>query len=306
MSMKEKNIITQFFEEPGRIFGLLYPYIFILLLIVGLYYLDVKNFVGKQKVPVREGIVIRAWEDIPLAEARTTPPVDVESLSVPSENLLSKGRELYATNCASCHGDAGRGDGIAGAGLNPPPKDFTDQANWRNGATISGIYTSLYEGIPGTGMVMYSYLPPEDLFALTHVVRTFVPDPPADTQEEIEELDFTYKLSEGVELPPQIPVMKAKEFIASETTEYMQKIQDVLSTIEHDADRPAVVLFDQITTNRQKAVTTLLQQNNWKRSESSFVELVTSNLVTNGFSTRAASLSSEEWSVVYLYLRTII
>lgn len=304
--MREKNIIAQFFEEPGRIFGLLYPYIFILLLVVGLYYLDVKNFVGKQKVPVREGIVIRAWEDIPLAEARTTPPVDVESLIVPTENLLTKGRELYASNCASCHGDAGRGDGIAGAGLNPPPKDFTDPANWRNGASISGIYTSLYEGIPGTGMVMYNYLPPEDLFALTHVVRTFVSDPPEATQEEIEELDFTYKLSEGVELPPQIPVMKAKKFIASETREYTQQIQDVLSTLERDVNRPAVILFDYITTDRQKAITTLLHQNNWKRSESSFVELVTSNLVTNGFRARAASLSSEEWSVIYLYLKTII
>jgi mono/diheme cytochrome c family protein len=306
MSMKEKNIIAQFFEDPGRIFGLLYPYIFILLLVIGLYYLNVINFVGKQKVPVREGIVIKAWEDIPVADARVTSPVDIESVLVPSQSLLAKGRELYTTNCASCHGDAGRGDGIAGAGLNPPPKDFSDAANWKNNAKISGIYTSLYEGIPGTGMAMYSYLPPEDLFALSHYVRTFVSDPPSDTRDDIEELDFNYSLSEGVELPPQIPVLKAKEIIASETTQEMKKLQEVISTMDRDAHLPAVALFQQITMDRDRAIAALMQHENWKRSESSFVEFISSNLVTNGFSTRSVALSSEEWSVLYLYLRTII
>lgn len=33
--------------------------------------------------------------------------------------------ELYGQHCASCHGDAGRGDGAAGEGLRPPPTDLT-------------------------------------------------------------------------------------------------------------------------------------------------------------------------------------
>ncbi len=35
------------------------------------------------------------------------------------------GRALFAENCAVCHGDGGRGDGPAAAGLTPPPTDLT-------------------------------------------------------------------------------------------------------------------------------------------------------------------------------------
>ena len=33
---------------------------------------------------------------------------------------------LYQQQCASCHGTTGGGDGPAGAGMDPPPIDFTD------------------------------------------------------------------------------------------------------------------------------------------------------------------------------------
>jgi mono/diheme cytochrome c family protein len=35
------------------------------------------------------------------------------------------GKTLFTTNCASCHGDSGKGDGPVGAALQPPPRDFT-------------------------------------------------------------------------------------------------------------------------------------------------------------------------------------
>ena len=41
---------------------------------------------------------------------------------IPSDDAsLARGAELYATNCASCHGDGGMGDGPAGVALNPVP-----------------------------------------------------------------------------------------------------------------------------------------------------------------------------------------
>lgn len=39
-----------------------------------------------------------------------------------------RGRKLFAANCASCHGRAARGDGPAGAALNPKPADLTVMA----------------------------------------------------------------------------------------------------------------------------------------------------------------------------------
>lgn len=35
------------------------------------------------------------------------------------------GKTAFTTNCASCHGDSGKGDGPVGAALNPPPRDFS-------------------------------------------------------------------------------------------------------------------------------------------------------------------------------------
>ena len=35
------------------------------------------------------------------------------------------GKPLFQTNCSSCHGMGGKGDGPVGAALNPPPRDFT-------------------------------------------------------------------------------------------------------------------------------------------------------------------------------------
>jgi mono/diheme cytochrome c family protein len=35
------------------------------------------------------------------------------------------GKSVYTTNCSSCHGDSGKGDGPVGAALNPKPRDFS-------------------------------------------------------------------------------------------------------------------------------------------------------------------------------------
>jgi mono/diheme cytochrome c family protein len=35
------------------------------------------------------------------------------------------GKVVFNTNCATCHGESGKGDGPVGAALTPPPRDFT-------------------------------------------------------------------------------------------------------------------------------------------------------------------------------------
>lgn len=37
----------------------------------------------------------------------------------------AKGKTLFETNCASCHGMTGEGNGPVGAALQPPPRNFT-------------------------------------------------------------------------------------------------------------------------------------------------------------------------------------
>jgi mono/diheme cytochrome c family protein len=41
---------------------------------------------------------------------------------------LEKGRAIYKTNCAACHGDTGKGDGPGAGVFKPPPRDHTDAA----------------------------------------------------------------------------------------------------------------------------------------------------------------------------------
>ncbi|HZX59107.1 MAG TPA: cytochrome c [Mucilaginibacter sp.] len=53
------------------------------------------------------------------------PAQDVKNPIAVDKTILAEGKALYAANCAPCHGDKGRGDGVAAAALNPKPADHT-------------------------------------------------------------------------------------------------------------------------------------------------------------------------------------
>jgi mono/diheme cytochrome c family protein len=44
----------------------------------------------------------------------------------PTQTSIQKGKEIYETKCALCHGVKGDGKGPASAGLNPRPTNFKD------------------------------------------------------------------------------------------------------------------------------------------------------------------------------------
>ncbi len=56
-----------------------------------------------------------ATVDVPAEYAGKTNPLAGDAAAAEA------GADVYATNCASCHGDAGAGDGPAGSALDPKP-----------------------------------------------------------------------------------------------------------------------------------------------------------------------------------------
>ncbi|MCE9501384.1 MAG: cytochrome c [Leptospira sp.] len=85
---------------------------------------------------------------------------------------LQKGKELYAMNCASCHGEKGIGDGPAAAALNPKPRNYkAPAAEWKNGNTEAGITKTLKNGLPGTNMVAYKHLGDENIKLIAKYVQ---------------------------------------------------------------------------------------------------------------------------------------
>jgi caa(3)-type oxidase subunit IV len=90
---------------------------------------------------------------------------------VSSPELIAHGKEQFKLQCATCHGDAGAGNGIAAAGLNPKPRNFTVTDGWKNGRKPSQIFTTLTKGL--NTMPVFNSLPAEDRWAIAHYVRTF-------------------------------------------------------------------------------------------------------------------------------------
>tara|TARA_R110002124_G_scaffold54862_1_gene155643 strand:- start:4041 stop:4472 length:432 start_codon:yes stop_codon:yes gene_type:complete len=61
------------------------------------------------------------------------------------EKSLSIGKKLFKMQCAVCHGFKGKGDGVAGAGLNPKPANLTSEAV--QSQTDGAIFWKIQEGL---------------------------------------------------------------------------------------------------------------------------------------------------------------
>jgi cbb3-type cytochrome oxidase cytochrome c subunit len=80
----------------------------------------------------------------------------------------ARGRQVYARNCASCHGATGEGDGKGAAGLHPKPSNFSE-----HNYSADRLAFALWNGVTGTAMPAWRELATEDLAAVAEVVRGF-------------------------------------------------------------------------------------------------------------------------------------
>lgn len=87
---------------------------------------------------------------------------------------IARGRQIYVTNCASCHGLTGRGDGPAGARLDPRPADF--RVHMAAGHTDAQLFNWIANGVDGTAMPGWGkVLTRDEIGSVLNFIRTFAP-----------------------------------------------------------------------------------------------------------------------------------
>jgi cbb3-type cytochrome c oxidase subunit II len=71
----------------------------------------------------------------------------------PTLDNIDAGKRIWTRECAVCHGDAGRGDGIYRAGIEPVPPDFQNPGSAVYQSTTDADYFwRISEGVPWTAM----------------------------------------------------------------------------------------------------------------------------------------------------------
>jgi len=82
---------------------------------------------------------------------------------------LDSGRTLYKSQCASCHGETGLGNGPAGIALDPKPISFYD---WKETKALSpfATFNTIRLGVAGTAMAPHEALEDDEVWNLAFYV----------------------------------------------------------------------------------------------------------------------------------------
>jgi mono/diheme cytochrome c family protein len=230
--------------------------------------------------------------DYPATKGYTMAPVDPKTVMSPTPELLARGQALFNQNCVSCHGPAGRGDGPAAQGLNPPPRNFSQAAGWRNGYQIEGIWKTLQEGIKGSAMVAYEYLSKKDRMALVHYVQSLGSfDHGPEDPQKLETLAGLFA-SSGEVVPNRIPVGLAMRKLEKEYTSP--------PPLQGFSTAPALVRWSIISP--ECAARTLAGIPAWRTDEAALARGIMSGVPANGFAPAVGTYTAEQWKVLQAQL----
>ena len=304
MSKNNNQETEKFFKGLEKSYGILYMLLLAFLVFLGTRYVSTLDYNNLFYSPGMLAADTTMRAELPVKKGTTTPPIDIVKFTTIDPALVEKGKGLYTSNCASCHGETGAGNGVAGAALNPPPRNFVDlnAQQWKNGKKISEMYVTLQEGIPNTGMASFSTIPPEDRFAILQYVQTFSPEYPREAPEDIAKLDDKYSLSKGVKAANQIPVNLAMELEILDYDTLKQDLSRVMNFVSNDNTDPGAVQFKKIVSDPNKALNSLASNMAWTESSDSFLKFISIDPINKGFKAEALRMSPEALSQVQQYL----
>lgn len=115
-------------------------------------------------------------------------PVDISGVAKPwepNELMVKHGKNVFSLQCAVCHGAQGHGDGPAGAGLNPRPRNLVE-GHWKKGGDSIALYETLLHGIPGSSMASFAHLPKADRWALVQFIHSITQNVVKDDSAKLE------------------------------------------------------------------------------------------------------------------------
>jgi mono/diheme cytochrome c family protein len=294
-------------RKPEKLFGYSYILFVLVLAVLGISYMENLTAIGKNSVrPLVLTDSASFVQDIPFQAARSLPPVDVMKVSASTPELVSKGKELFRATCASCHGDNGEGDGPTASTLNPKPRNFHQLSGWKNGNKISQIYKTLQDGIPGSAMASFNYLPPADRFALIHYVRSLAQGQPVDSQAELQGLETTYQLSKGTDTPGQIPVKKAMQNVEGEVALDVAKIADLNGSLQTQTKSAGLQVFERVASDKNRILAGMLFNSKTSlQSIDQFIKVVSAEPTQLGFKAEVVQLSASDWTMLYQFLNEL-
>lgn len=305
MNMDKQKIrdeidFKELLKSPLRLYGWFFVYFFLLLLVFGIFF-------GHKLIPIsfneqNIGLVdsSKIKKEIVEKKGGIIPAVDLAAVKSPSNEMIAKGKELYDANCKSCHGDTGLGDGPAGLMLNPKPRNFHQTDGWTNGRTIDAMYKTLQEGIISKGMAAYEYLPPSQRFDIIHYIRTFV-EFPAITDDQVNQLNTTYKLSEGTIQPNQIPVLKASKIFINEQDLVNSKVKSIKKNLLAKKEDVTTNLLLAYSNNIEKVLYTIIS--NPQKNYTEVFQMIKYAPVDFGFNPSIVRIPLEQFRLIVDFVK---
>lgn len=277
-------------KNPTKWTGIMYVIVLVAIIIGGKYYVQHQDNISNRDPKFINSIHLDRVFDVKEQKGQKQEGVDIKKLGLqPSEELIALGKDSYTKNCVSCHGATGKGDGPAGASLNPKPRNYHQKDGWTNGRTFSDMYKTLEEGIIDKGMNSFNQLPVKERIGIIQYIRTMA-DFPEITEDELSTLDMKYSLAEGRVTNNQITIEKAIEIVSKEKTANYKKAKE-----KFESEGDVSIITDNVT-NIDRALYSLSNSDEWKTNLYDFKTVVLSDIPQNGFNAGVVNLTDEGWN----------